>query len=104
MLAIVFCIGIEAGGPLVRMHLRASRLFVLFDRIVDVSLLLKLGLLCVCVGFCLLFLVLIVWGVMWLQIVSFFFGRSLDTGEWRTRASADAKPGDLSTISRFSLQ
>ena len=44
------------------------------------SLLLKLGLLCVCVGFCLLFLVLIVWGVMWLRIVSFFFGRSLTQG------------------------
>jgi hypothetical protein len=40
-----------------------------------VSLLLKLGLLCVCVGFCLLFPLLIVWGAMWLQIDLFFFGR-----------------------------
>jgi hypothetical protein len=69
-----------------------------------VSLLLKLGLLCVCVGFYLLFPLLIVWGAMWLQIDSFFFGRSLDTGEWRTRAFADVKPGDLCTISPFSLE
>lgn len=68
MLAIVFCVGIEAGGPPGPDASSRQPALCLFDRIVDVSLLLKLGLLCVSVGFCLLFPLLIVWGAMWLQI------------------------------------